>query len=376
LSNKLQDITEQKENCLAELQELKMTVASAEGEHQGAIVQEKAYKAAAGRKELVEQALKAELVEVEGKLRKSEQQEHDYNYRCYGPFRWVWENDVALAKEKVHRYKAQMQELQQKILAASQAVSDFELGAQGKEATRARVEVEERLKLHRQNLTNTQSKLEKIERAQAIVGAKMSLLLKQEGKESCDHLLDAMAAMKDVGRCGLQAAGTNEVMVSGWVKDLNFLAMALSVLARKAPTLNEQKQCLQTIINWADDDANSLSKFMKTAPPVMDLSSCYSFEDYQSSNKRRRTTVMTSDVTDAEMNAILEELKQPVTQEVNMQAPEMQAIVDGRVEAIQSGAEPPAANLQPLTESSENPVPQGTSDHITFRDDMADEFES
>lgn len=376
LSNKLQDVTEQMEKCVAELQELKVTIANAEGEHQGAIVHEKAYKAAAGRKELVEQALKAELLEVEGKLRKSEQQEHDYNYRCYGPFKWVWENDVALAKEKVHRYRAQMRELEQKISAASQAVSDFELGAQVKEATRARVEVEEQLKLHRQNLTNMQSKLEKIERAQAIVGAKMNLLLKQEGKESCDHLLDAMAAMKDVGRCGLQAAGTNEVMVSGWVKDLNFLGMALSFLARRAPTLNEQKRCLQTIINWANDDTNSLSKFMKTAPPVMDLSSCYSFEDYQTSNKRRRTTVITSDVTDAEMNAILDELKQTVTQEVNMQAPEMQAIVAGRVEAIQSGAEAPPANLQPLTESRGNLVPQGTSDRITFHDDMADEFES
>lgn len=322
-------------------------------------------------------ALQAECRDVEGKLRKAEQQEHDYNYRCYGPFKWVWENDVALAKEKVKRYQAQIKEMQDKIQQASEAATSFEMGVQGKEATRKRVEVEEMVKVYRQNETSVHGKMKKIEKALAMAGAKLNALVKQEGKESCAHLLDSMAAMREVGQCGLQAAGTSEVMVSGWVKDVNFLGMTLSYLARKARTLGEQKQMLETLKKWTDDENNVLCVFMKAAPPVMDLSSCYSFEDNSGSSKRPRlsgTPVLTAEVTDAEMTAILEELKQAVIQEVNTQSPEMQAIIAERVEAIESGKEPSAVNLEPQP-ASEEPVPQGSSDGITFIDSMADDFE-
>merc|ERR1711937_495996 len=35
----------------------------------------------------------------------------NFTYKCYGPFKWVWQNDVDLAKSRVDRYTAKLEEI-------------------------------------------------------------------------------------------------------------------------------------------------------------------------------------------------------------------------------------------------------------------------
>jgi len=374
LVRKLEELTDEVENLQGECYRQKVKVAGLRGELEQALAMEKVFAASAGQKQAILDALNVELKGIEEKLRKSEQQEHDYTFRCYGPFSWVWENDVKLAKEKVHRYQQQAVQMKAQIAAASSAAGDTDLARQQAEVTKKRVESEEQLKVDEDVVSKQQEKIKLGEKTIAVVQTKLELFLKREGKESSQELFDAMAALSILGTSSVSANNNNEVMVSGWVKDLNFMGMSLSWMARKCKTIEQQRRCLTTIREWAEKDDNKLAKFMKQVPPIMDLTSLYSFEDTKNnSSKRRKITTSVEELSDEELAQIVAELKEPVrVPEIN------RAVVEQRVVAITDGSEPSAAGViaaaGETTQVEEIPA-HATSDDITFVDAMAGDFD-
>jgi len=372
LAKGLEDVSTEIETLENKAHETKLKVGELRGELEGNIAMEKAFAACEGRKQDLLDALKVELKAVEGKLKTAEQQEHDYNYRCYGPFKWVWENDVKLAKEKVIRYKEQVDRLKEQIKVASEAAGDMDLATQRTQVLKTRVHTQEQITAQEQVLDRIRGKITAGEKQQARIQTKLELLLKEEGKESCEQLLDAMAAIRSVGETSVSARNTGEVMVTGWVKDLEFLAMSLSWLARKCKTIDSQRSCLRRLQQWADEPTNKLARFMKQVPPITDLTTTFSFESSRPQSAKPKAIVATTgegDLSEADIQQFLNDLrKTDVPAEVNL------AVVEQRVQAIENGSEPSATDLPPADEATEEPV-KTTSDEINFVDEMAGDFD-
>merc|ERR1712084_80653 len=56
-----------------------------------------------------------EREQVKTQLQAGEADLKNFTYKCYGPFKWVWQNDVDLEKSKVDRYTAKLEEINKKI---------------------------------------------------------------------------------------------------------------------------------------------------------------------------------------------------------------------------------------------------------------------
>jgi len=235
-------------------------VSAAKGEFQNALALEHAWNEASASKQSTVEFWEGQRTEAMSRLKSYTKQEHDYNYRCYGPFQYMWENDVALARTNVERTTAEIARFEQQIENDKAKHEEQSKAVATSNVIRARVEAEELLKqLHAQK-DMREKNLNKRKEKVAKLTAQLSHILAKENKTDIDHLLDAQDALQKLANSGQQGSSKNDVFTSGWLKDLNFLATILSKMARETKTLQDQRKMLDIVIKWADDDTNVFVK--------------------------------------------------------------------------------------------------------------------
>lgn len=210
------------------------------------------------------------IQETKALLTAAEADEKRYTYNCYGPFSWVWQNDVNLAKEKVRRYNDKLQDLFAKKIDAGSQKNE----TQERQATK---ELAKKLALHEGNLTLIDKNLDQAEaQMKDLIKTRdgkyqrLVIMMKHQGCESVDQMLNAMDAMKSVGQSGATQSMTGQVVVEGWVKDLNFFAVALNRMAR-AKALTEQIVIIENLKKWTRDPENVFCEWLRCIVPLTSI---------------------------------------------------------------------------------------------------------
>jgi len=309
-----------------------------------------------------------QLDQVSRKLAEAEKQEHDYTYRMYGFFRNVWENDVKLAKEKVQRFTANKMELERKIMEVNDSNNRSMLDSCAQKTVEAAVKAREMLKQWDDAIERANVDVKKWIDMESNTVRQIAVIVKRQGGGDVDTFLDTMDAMKAAGKSSSTAVGGGKVVVSGWVRDLNFIGLLVTKMGR-ARTLDKQLQAYHALRAFTSNPDNMLCMLLQHAQPISDIGD----SSGSLALPERRTTALINlddvDVGDIEEDAPLPELEDipvPVVSDA-----EVAAAAEHVTEPI---AEAFAEQLDSVDAPASVECAVGASDDV-FVDDLANEFE-
>lgn len=307
-----------------------------------------------------------------------EKQLRDYNCRCYGPFKWVWENDVALARENRNLAKSKLDELTKDISEAEKSgVEEWKNMAEQK-IIGQRIEAEEILNIESGNVEAIKEEVGKRKYQIKLCSHNLTNLLRAERKVSVEHFLDAQESLQGLGGASHQGAKENEVYTEGWMKDMQFLAMILSKMARKANTLAHQEQILSKAREWCEGKDSGFVQFFHRARPILSIGEGTLLP---SSRREGGASILTADEVELKLEQ-LEEIKPVLIVERNVDAEliakRTAAVLNGSEQRVTEESQPTLDSMQSLEDSQELAAPSSSqiasSDNIDFVDECAADF--
>jgi len=241
------------------------------GEKAQILDNEKRRKAAVQDGEDLKTYYEGELCEVKAKLSRAEADEKSYTWRMFGNSVSIWQADVALAKEKIGRYNREIAEMEKKIEGCGKDVQGARMEEEKAGICRAlannKASIDQQEALI-QTLTEREGKLQQAKIAKT---NKLASLLQDTDCDSVNELLDAMDAMKTVGQAGVAHNQTGAVVLSGWLKDLNFLSSCLSKMIKDDITLDKQKKIVACLKKWTHKEEQVFCEFLRHMRPLTSI---------------------------------------------------------------------------------------------------------
>lgn len=311
-----------------------------------------------------------ELRETRKQLENAEADEKRYTYNCYGPFSWVWQNDVNLAKEKVTRYTAKIQKLEEQMKKCSDEANEMRAQEEKMQISRELAKAEATIISEKNKIEQGNEKKQNLEKLRDEKLKKLVKLMKENGCDTIDEMLNAMDAMKAVGQASASQSQRGAVVLEGWIKDLNFLAVGLNRMAR-AKTLKNQRSILNTLRNWTRKEDNVFCEWLRRISPLTHIPFLETREPY------RRTNLPVFNNDEIAKTIEWDEPRQAQIQEngadTSFADVEVAPEAEERIYNILMESDQP---METLVEPVELPMPEtaGMSAGVDLLDDYADEW--
>lgn len=294
----------------------------------------------------------------------------NFTYKCYGPFKWVWQNDVDLAKSKVDRYTAKLEEINKKIEECVETDRELQMEEMRMNLCKEMAKVEAGINNADRKLVAGRAKKEELEKVRDEKLKKLVFLCKENGCESIDELLDAMDAMKSVGAVGSSISTTGAVVLEGWIKDLNFLGVSLERMSR-GKDLASQRRVLQVLKDFIQKPENQFCEFLRVMTPLTNIPSLETREPYQRTNLPIFNASEIAKTIDWEA----EQAALPATNTDWADVPVAQADEDQLYERMVRSDEPLEMLVSPVEEPMANPVNLSDGVDLDPVDEFAGEFD-
>jgi len=321
-----------------------------------------------------EEYYKQQLAACEEKLKTSEQQEQDYQYRCYGPYEWVWKNDVKLAKEKVQRFTKEIEVLRQKLATVTTRNNDDMLKDCSMNLTKKAVEAAGNMKQHEDAITALQSNKGELQAEHDLTMNKVAYLINQNGATSVDHLLDSMQALKDVGKSSSRMADGGEVVLAGWMRDLQFIGVIMQRMCR-GKTKEEQMKAFSALKNFTSKPENKLCQLLTHVDPVIEFGDACMAELSPPAKRRRLMLYGACQKPTQEFIDSLKVTNMPRLQDVPDQIQPMdQADVAQRAQQIQQSDQPLEVSVPMTSTTLDSDGDRVAESDNAFVDDMSGAF--
>jgi len=294
----------------------------------------------------------------------------NFTYKCYGPFKWVWQNDVDLAKSRVDRYTAKLEEINKKIEECVETDRELQMEEMRMSLCKEMAKVEAGINNADRKLAAGRAKKEELEKVRDEKLKKLVFLCKENGCDSIDELLDAMDAMKSVGAVGSSISTTGAVVLEGWIKDLNFLGVSLERMSR-GKDLASQRRVLQVLKDFIQKPENQFCEFLRVMTPLTNIPSLETREPYQRTNLPIFNTSEIAKTIDWEA----EQAALPATNTDWADVPVAQADEDQLYERMVRSDEPLEMLVSPVEEPMANPVNLSDGIDLDPVDEFAGEFD-
>lgn len=168
------------------------------------------------------QYLENELKAVEGRLCDATRDEKNYTWWMFGSSSYVWQNDVALAKQKVSRFGEQKAKLEKDIADMKSGAAEPVklLNDKLTQITTKHTTTQEQLKAMDADLKKECEEAEELEKKVAEDKKKVEDLVQGEGKKSVKHLLLARQALNDFAHSATAGADTAGSVWQDWSSEL------------------------------------------------------------------------------------------------------------------------------------------------------------
>ena len=168
------------------------------------------------------QYLENELKAVEGRLCDATRDEKNYTWWMFGSSSYVWQNDVALAKQKVSRFGEQKAKLEKDIADMKSGAAEPVklLNDKLTQITTKHTTTQEQLKAMDADLKKECEEAEELEKKVAEEKKKVEDLVQGEGKKSVKHLLLARQALNDFAHSATAGADTAGSVWQDWSSEL------------------------------------------------------------------------------------------------------------------------------------------------------------
>lgn len=223
-------------------------------------------------KEKMVERLNKELEVVAENLKSAEADLKAYTYRMYGAFKYVWENDVNLAKEKVRRYTEEKEKLSTRLTAMQTANAESLKKDELDETqanTQKKKEAEQMIKSAQDAIGNLRANIKKARIIIVISERRLEKLVSAAGKVNAEHLLNSLESKQLLSTVASRADGTDENFNRGWRSDVALIATLMGKCL-EANTLDKQTRCLGALEAHIRKD-KLVFNVLKASKPILDL---------------------------------------------------------------------------------------------------------